>query len=351
LAEKSDLATDKPTEAQPPHKLAALKLDLDAPSLASSVTEIVEVETSKKPFVSKGEQVHKWGSYLGVDWLFNTATGVSFAYWGKYTDLGKKLWSKPVTDAFETALKPLIKHPEQLKKSAGYGTMFMSIIAGGMFTIPPLMVLEDNHNKKKITRFFDNIIYGKKTVDEDPKFAAAYDEIEHAPKKDFTSGLTSRFTALAPMLAMVLIPTTKKISNKLWFNHVEHASEAVAAKAGLTAEKLFAKTTPADAKERWKFVHESVAMDFGLGVPYAVLHSIFYNKFAASKEDKENDAKALADSTNGQSPLPAATAPEPENAKKWAADAPRKSKPATPQRAQKFTERMADKSDLERQMI
>ncbi len=233
----------------------------------------------KSGFVTAGERIHHWSTYLGIDWIFNAMSGVSFAYFTKYTDFGKKYWSGPITSFFDKALKPLIKNDAQRKSSAGYGNMFMSIIAGGMFTIPPLMVLESKKIKKAIVKFYDRLIYGKDKVENDSKFQEAYSDIDNAPKKDFTSGLIARFFALAPLLAMVLIPTSKKAADKVWFNHVEHASDATAKKMGFGPES-FKKIPPAEGKERWKFIHESVAMDAGLGIPYAVLHSFFYNIFA-----------------------------------------------------------------------
>lgn len=274
-----------------------------------------EASTQKRAFISLGERIHKWGTYLSVDWVFNAATGVGFAYWGKYTQLGQKLWSGPLTRGFTKLLKPFIKDPHQLKSSAGYGNMFMSVIAGGMFTIPPLMFLENNKVKKSITQSLDEKLYGKDEVENNPKFAAAYDAIERAPKKDFSSGLLSRFAALSPLLAMVLIPTSKKISNKLWFDHVERASGTVAHKMGFSPRKSFKNTPVPVAKERWKFIHESVAMDFGLGIPYAILHAFFYNLFASRKE------KANGSSESADIPIAVAKANDPPAApgydKKW----------------------------------
>ncbi|MBY0406524.1 MAG: hypothetical protein K2Q01_02440 [Rickettsiales bacterium] len=307
---------------QPPKETrrhAGHSLALDAPSIASSTSDPITTTEDKDKFVSAGQKVHKWGTYLSVDWLFNTVTGVSFAYAAKYTDIGKKYWSGPITNGFKAILSPIIKHPETLARSAGYGNMFMSIIAGGMFTIPPLMVLENNKNKRAITEWADKQIYGKKAVEEDPRFKAFYEEIEHEPKKDFTSGLTSRFAALAPLLGMVLIPTTKRVADKVWFNHVEHASEVAFKKVGYNAENMFSKVSPTEAKERWKFIHESVAMDFGLGVPYAILHSVFYNKFAGDKA--KGDGKADLKTAPQTAAQPA---PEQKPEKQWAADMEKK---------------------------
>lgn len=239
--------------------------------------------TPQKPFVTPGQRIHKWGTYLSVDWIFNAMTGVSFAYWGKFTESGKRMWSGPISRGFKAALTPFIKHPENVAKSAEYGNIFMSIIAGGMFTLPPLLVLESKKCKKHIAQTADKALFGEEKVENDPQFQASYDAIDEAPKKDFSRGLTSRFTALAPLLAMVLIPTTRRISDKLWFNHVANASEAVAGKMGFSPAS-FKSISAAEAKDRWTFIHKSVAMDFGLGVPYAVMHAFFYNKFVAARD-------------------------------------------------------------------
>lgn len=326
-----------------------MNLPLDAPSLASSITDNAQEATrTKDTFASKGASVHKWGTYLGIDWLFNAATGVGFSYAAKYTEVGKKYWSGPITSGFTKILKPFIKHPETLKASAGYGNMFMSIIAGGMFTIPPLMILENNHVKKYITKTADSMIYGKDTLENDPRFAEFYKEIENAPKKDFTSGLTSRFVALSPLLALVIIPPSKRAADKIWFNHVENFSEGVATKVLRSSpEKLFKSLPAAEAKARWKFIHENVAMDFGLGIPYAVLHELFYRRFADKKAKAEAEKNEAKIDTKPETP---ATAVKEKPATQWSekpANAPRpKTTLATPKSALDFAERPTGKGEV-----
>ena len=356
MEQTTEFTTDKPKESPVKAQSHNTGLAIDAPSLASSSSDTIPEDQHKTSFISKGESAHKWGTYLGVDWLFNTATGVSFAYWGKYTDLGKKIWSEPLTKGFESALKPLIKHPEQLKASAGYGTMFMSIIAGGMFTIPPLMLLEDNNNKRKITECIDKIVYGKKAVNEDPKFKTAYEEIEHAPKKDFTSGMLSRYASLAPELAIILIPTTKKFTNKVYFSHIEHASEVVATKMGLTAKKIFPKLASAEGGSRMKFIHETLAMDLGLGLPYAILHSILYNKFSVMKEKKTKAEEVAGNNTQlltqaHEEPLASQLTKEPQTQKQWASHVAEKPRPLNISKAiGNFSERIAQTPEREHQL-
>lgn len=245
-----------------------------------------------RTFVTAGERIHHWSTYLGIDWIFNAISGVSFAYLTKYTEAGRKYWSGPITSFFDKTLKPFIKNDVQRATSAGYGNMFMGIIAGGMFTLPPLLALESKKVKASIVKFFDRRIYGKDKVENDPRFQDAYAAMESEPKKDFGSGMIARFAALAPLLAMVLNPTTKKISNKAWFDHVEKASDVTASKMGFGPHS-FKNVSPAEGKERWKFIHESMAMDAGLGIPYAILHSMFYNLVVGMRGKKNGEEKLV----------------------------------------------------------
>ncbi|MFO1242218.1 MAG: hypothetical protein U1E36_03325 [Rickettsiales bacterium] len=266
---------------------------MSKPTNPSGMSLSADVPLPKeKPFTTAGTRIHKWGTYIGVDWIFNTASGVSFAYWGKFSESGQKYWSKPITGFFEKILKPFIKDPKKLETSAGRGNMFVGIIAGGMFTIPPLLVLENNKVRKSFAQFYDRMIYGKEKVDHDPEFQKAYEQIEQTPKKDFVNGMGARFVALTPLLAMVLNPKTGTLSKEYWFDYVQKASEGGAHALGLGLNKSFPKRSLEDAKSRWKFIHESIAMDFGLGGPYAALHAIFYDMFSGKKPETPNPLPA-----------------------------------------------------------
>lgn len=267
--------------------------DLVAPALSEGRT--TSGEKQQRGFVSKGEHIHKWGTYLSVDWVLNAAAGVTFAYWAEFNKIGQKIWSTPITNFFEGALKPIIKDPEKLTKSAKNGNLFMSIIAGGMFTIPPLMALEHRKVKKKITQFFDGQIYGKDKVANDPRFQKAYDEIDNAPKKDFWNGMSSRFVALAPLLAIILYPKSKQVADDLWFKHFKGASKWAAEKLGVSYEKAFKSVSREKAALRLDTIHNGIAMDLGLGLPYAGLHSLFYNMFTSRKK-KEGVKEVLENS-------------------------------------------------------
>ena len=272
-----------------------------APASTVNTTDV-----NAKPFVSWGQRLHNISTYLGVDWVFNAAAGVSFAYWGKVSQAGKQYWSGPIEKGFNRILRPIIKNPQSLEYSVHKGGMFLSIIAGGMFTIPPLLFLENNKVKNSITRTYDRLIYGKDTVDADPKFQTSYDAIENAPKKDFWTGMTSRFAALTPLLLVtVFIPKTRDWADKNYFSRLSDFSEHMAGKIGIKGEKLKAvevgRTKEGNGISAWKFIHDNIAFDAGLGIPYALLHDFFYNAFSGEKQKKKDAREPKA------SPLPALT--------------------------------------------
>jgi hypothetical protein len=255
------------------------------------------VEKAQKPggeraFVSAGERIHHWSTYLSIDWIYNAASGAVFAYWGKFTKSGQALWSEPVNKIFSKTLKPFFENEAHLAEAVKHGNTFASIIAGGMLTIPPLLVLENKKVRKSVAKFIDRHIYGKEVVDNDPKFQQAYEEIDEAPKKDFKMGIASRFAALAPLLALVLITPSKNWLVKNVFSHVGKASKTAVSKIGLPPGRLFKKFSEAERLERWKYIHdEAIAMDLSFGLPYAVLHSFFYNKFADLEDKWEHPLK------------------------------------------------------------
>ncbi len=282
---------DKPPQIeQDTANFSAFSAD-DVPSRAPSLPSL-DGDKANQPTKTTGQKIQKWSTYFGVDWFFNAACGVGFAYWGSFTKSGQKYWSGPLDKGFRKILSPLIKDADKLNHSVGRGSMFMSIIAGGMFTIPPLMFLEKTSNRIGVSRFWDRLVHGKDAVENDPKFTQAYDAMEKEPKKEFWPGLISRYVALAPLLLMVLNPKSNEVSTKLWFRHVERGSEWVASKLGFSAKNFKPSTVldkgkmiPASPEKQWRWVHESMAMDFGLGMPYAVLHSIFYTMFARKSAD------------------------------------------------------------------
>lgn len=284
-----------------------------------STTQHPQEPTPKAPdkeraFVSAGERIHHWATYLGVDWIFNAISGVGFAHWGNKTETGRKLWAEPIDKGLHKALKPFLKE-ESLENGVKNGNIFFSIIAGGMMTIPPLLVLENKKNKKAITQSLDNTIYGKDTVVNDPKFAKAYDEMDHEAKKDFKTGMLARFAALAPLLASVLIPASEKRLSKYYFEPIGNGVEKAVSKIGITKKTFFSKKPPEESKKLWSSLRENIGMDLGLGVLYAPLHAFFYDKFSKSL-DKENHTPAHSTpagimTASAQPPLEQPAAPTP----------------------------------------
>ncbi len=339
MAQNTDLPIDKPSQSPVKPLASHTAPAIDAPSIASATSDAIPDDPNQKVAATAGEKIHKWGTYLSVDWIFNAAAGVAFAYWGKYTKPGQKYFTKPLTAMFTTGLKPLIKNPESLEKSVEVGNTFVSIITGGLFTLPPLMALEENHVKRSISESLDTMIYGKNAVENDPRFKEAYEAIENAPKKDFISGMGSRYVALAPLLASVLIPYSRDKLTKHYFSHINSSTTSLCTKAGITAEKVFPKLHPEEAAKRFNFIHDNFAVDFGFGVPYAIMHSIFYNKFA---NQKDKDSKAAAQ------PEPAASQqPQPTEDKKWVAHVGEKQSPAAMPKYANFSERMAQTTHME----
>jgi hypothetical protein len=330
----------------------------------------VEKGDKKRAFVSAGEHIDHWSKYLAIDWIYNASVGAVFAYWGRFTESGQKIWSKPVDWGFKKILTPFLKgHPEHLKWSVKQGNTFMSIIAGGMLTIPPLLVLEKPSVKLGVIKSLDRAIYGKERVENDPKFKQAYDEIEHAPKKDFWTGMTSRFAALAPLLASVLIPQSRDWLVKNVFAKVGATTKSVMSKAGLPKERLFKGFSPAEQTKRWNYIHDdAIAMDLSFGLPYAVLHAVFYNMFAKAKSKKDEataaqtkdkpkaaDIKHPVATTVAPAPLEVQVsskpAPEQEESKKWA-DAEKHTPAAhiVEKAADNFADKVAEKTAGDRQV-
>ena len=284
---------DKPLEpvtSQPVEPQSETTFTVPTPMLNAAANPLVDtaVEGKKSVFMTKGEKVHKWGTYLSVDWIFNAGAGAVFTYWAKFTPLGQKTWTNFWTKTFNAGLKPLIKNESHLATSVGMGNTFMSIIAGGMFTIPPLMALENNKVKKSIVQFVDKHIYGKETCETDPQIQQAHESIERAPPKNFFSGMTSRLAALAPLLALVLYRKTGDLLQTHLFDHIASGTKFTFTKLGFGEKKLFGKLAAEEGAKRWNSIHnEALGMDLGFGIPYAILHEFFYNMFSGQKKAKE----------------------------------------------------------------
>lgn len=244
-----------------------------------------------RDFVSVGEKIHNEIAYRGVDWLLNSAFGVAFGFWSHRTEVGRKYFAQPVEKFFTKAMSPIFKG-DALKGAAEWGGTFVSIMFGGTVTIPPLMYLENPKHKVPFIKRLDTWIYGQDKVENDPKFTQAYDEIKHQPKKDFWTGLYTRFIALAPLLAVTVYAPTNKFIKKNFYDHIARGTTWVGEKLGM-GEKGYWGKMDAHGNEgvpisHWKYLHRTIAFDFGLTILYSFLHEAAYKLFAKKKDDARN---------------------------------------------------------------
>jgi hypothetical protein len=248
----------------------------------------------KRDFVSAGERIHNEITYRGVDLFLNTAAAVAFAVWSSRTHTGQKYFLEPVKGFFRTALKPFFKTVEGLEKGAGGGASFISIMFGGTAIIPPIMFLEDAKNKKNIVHGIDNMVYGKDKVDNDPKFAAAYQEIEQQPKKDFGTGMIARLIVLAPLIYSTINPKINGFLEKNYYSHLAKGSKTVAEVLHIKPGQFMQKIG-SDGKSNWEFLHNTIAFDLGLTAFYSVLHEFVYKSFARSNHNRHEKKAAAAE--------------------------------------------------------
>lgn len=303
-----------------------------------------------RSFISIGEKIHNEITYRGVDWLMNSTFGVAFAYATSRTEWGRRIWNKPLNKFFTAVLEPVVKafngSKTALESSVGYGVMFLSIMFGGTVTIPPLMYLENPKNKVPFIKKLDTWIYGKDKVEHDPKFAHAYQEIKEQPKKDFGTGMKTRFIALAPLLAFTVHEPSHLFVKKHFYDYIAKGTKYIGNKIGIgkgeywlkrSVEKLPFNLSPSEfekidslskneflakaelsPKNRKKmealsedelkkvlkstkedskngnFLHDTIAFDFGLTIMYSFLHEIAYKLFAQKKDDARKAKEELA---------------------------------------------------------
>jgi hypothetical protein len=264
----------------------------------------------KKEFVSTGWKVHNELTYRVIDWLVNSSVGVAFAYWSSRTPTGEKYFQKPVSNVFKKILAPALKNDvAAINEGAKWGTMFTGIMAGGFTIIPPMMAMENKNNKKKIVRAIDEKIYGKDAVENDPKFAECYENIEEEPKMGLGIGLASRVLAILPIIALATIPATNKPLIKYIYDPIAKASKWTAKKIGIKPSKDMLDPlkgamehldgdpkSPRQMQSNWDFLHRMIGFDFGLTLVYAVLHEAAYKGLAAigvKKTDEPTTNKTL----------------------------------------------------------
>ncbi len=293
----SDLQETQNTEMQRDENTASVATNATEKSIASA--KKVSNHSDKKEFATKGARIHNEVTYRLVDWLLNSAVGVSFTYWTERRESGQKYFGKPISDFFNKRLKPFLKTEESLKSGSKWGSMFVSIMAGGTAIIPLMVTLENKKNKKSIIKWMDEKLYGKERVENDPTFQEAYDAIDEEPKKNFTTGMIARFAALAPLLAITVSPANKWIE-KNFYSRIGDATRWCSEKVGIKPKKLMDEATR-DAKGNtdWQFIHKTIGFDFGLTFIYAYLHEWAYKALSAfgfkKNEEKEVSSQVHED--------------------------------------------------------
>jgi hypothetical protein len=250
-------------------------------------------EADGKPKKTAGQHIHNEITYRGVDFLLNSTLGVAMTYWTARTESGKKIFQEPVKRGFTKLLTPLLKSPEKIAQGAKRGSEFLSIIIGGMLIIPPMVTLEKKDNKIAIVKWFDELIYGKDRVANDPKFQECFDSIQEEPKKDFWTGMAARFAVLVPMIAATVNPDADKHLRRFLYNPITKISKGAAETIGIKPKALMERgvmeyasgdiTKPASFVSDWDFIHRTIGFDFGLTAIYAFAHEFTYKTFAAIK--------------------------------------------------------------------
>lgn len=259
---------------------------------AAPATQEAEQNNNDKAKSTPGKWGHWALTYLGGDWLLNSAVGVGFTYFTARTGFGQKYYVEPVSKGIRALLKPFFKQAETLEKAVGGGRDFLSIMVGGTAINPILTRLESHENKKAISKAFDTAIYGKERVEHDPKFQEAYDAIDKEPIKDMKSVWVSRLIALAPLYAAATNPRSyaylkhndTPIIKYLSFDRISNFTRTAAEKIGIRPAKMMNTTmknvTTGEVTSNWKALHDYIGFDYGLTVYYAILHAISFSAVA-----------------------------------------------------------------------
>ncbi len=294
---------------------------------------------NKKPkkFVSHGYHIHNELTYRAVDWLANSTVGVAMTYWASKTKSGQEIFGKRVGNFFKTVLSPVFKDEASLGKAAEGGKAITAIMAGGFTIIPIMMVLENKKNKKALIHWMDEKIYGRDKVAHDPRFKASYDAIDKEPRKGFWAGMASRGLALAPIIAITVIPKTNDGLTRYLYDPIGKGTQWMAEKVGIKPIKTIEKevlvtrnggkvwknvlpdhsiglpkkgvaSPETDRLSKWDFLHRNIGFDFGMTIFYAILHEIAY-KALATNNAKRHHHKVKIDASN-----PAVTTTAPTNA-------------------------------------
>jgi hypothetical protein len=275
-------------------KVNQLDIKKDAiPEVSGTSQNKANGDSSQPTFKSMGTRIHNELTYRGVDWLLNSSVGVAFTYWTARTQNGQKYFGKPVANFVKAGLKPFLKNEAHLNEGAKWGAMFASIMAGGTAIIPPMIYLENKHNKKKIVRALDNMIYGKEEVDSDPRFAQCYEVINNQPPKDFTTGMLARGAALVPLIAITTMPVNKQLIKHM-YDPIGRISKKVVTGVGIKPNGYMMKVGT-DGLTNWDFMHRTVGFDFGQTIFYSAMHEVAYKQLAKLRDNKGTNGMTYAE--------------------------------------------------------
>lgn len=265
-------------------------------------------DKKKNNFKTTGTKLHGWLTYGGVDWVLNSGFGVAFTMWGARTNMGKTFYTQPVQKVFRGIFRPLIKNEETLGKVAAGWNDFLSIMVGGTVVNPIITTMEKHKNKKAIAKAFDTLIHGKEKVENDPKFKKAYDEIDQEPVKNTRDVWIARGLAIAPLWFLAANATTRNFMKSnttlkipftkgkyLNFDTIAAGTKKVAEGMGIRPKGWWTETlldeTTRQPVSHWQALHNFIAFDYGLTIPYAITHAFWYNvlaKFSAKKTGKSD---------------------------------------------------------------
>lgn len=283
-------------------QVPAAAADLSAGQQKTPAEENRPAGHHHRHFHSHGYRVHNEITYRGIDWILNSTVGVATTYWADKTESGKKYFQKPITGVFEALLKPVLKKPENIAEGAKWGTRFASIMAGGFTIIPLMMLMENKKTKKRVVRWFDEKIYGRDTVANDPRFQASYDKIDEEPRKGFWTGMGARIIALAPLITASSIPQINNVLIRNLYDPIGKRTQWLVQKVGIKPIKTIlengtqmadgalgrkgAAFVETEALSKWDFLHRIIGFDFGLTVFYAVFHEMAYKTMAKVRAKK-----------------------------------------------------------------
>jgi len=321
---------------------AALLQPAAAPAAAQNTPAQAPQATNAKAFKSRGWKIHNELTYRAIDWLLNSAVGVAFGFWTKRSKFGNWLIAKPTEKFFGGLVGMATQDKKSIEKGGFYGSLFVSILMGGTAIIPLMTYMEDKENKKKIIRWLDEKMYGEEEVKNNPKFEESYRRIDEEPKKNFKMGMMARFTALAPLLIIVLTDKIYDPIKKRTFDHVEKGSAWLGKKIlpKKWVDTLEKRDILKKGKSDWEFLHHTIAFDFGLTIVYSFLHEIAFKALSAMgmKKFESPEKNETQNAAQPAAPESASTQSTQQSAEKsWAASLNNSAKPTyekTPNHAQ-----------------